>query len=187
MADAYDINLSVRRLVRMLLGMGENDVRPADQKAAAGSIGQQFATVKIINLDPVGVDTVVNRNDEALPLNVIEAVDGTRHVVASIQIFRGDAYTKAARLPALLRTSAAVEKMQQLGLGFIRAGSPRNLTTQVDTNFEERGQIDIEFYVVAREEISIPTYGEFPVSIDLAVEKPDGNFYPPQHFEVIEP
>jgi hypothetical protein len=188
MASVDNINDNIRLLLRALYGIADEDFfRPADQKAATGTIDQQFGTVRIMAMPSVGVDVLTQRDDEALPLNVKETVQGTRHIIASVQFFRGDAYTKAARLPALMRSSLAMDACRARGLGFIRCGSPRNLTQQVDTNFEERGQIDVEFYVIANEVISLPTYGEFPMSIDLAIEKPDGSLYPPQTFEVTAP
>lgn len=188
MANAQDINRNIRRLLRTVYGItDENFFRPADQKAATGTISQQFGTVRIMAMPSEGVDVLRQENEDLPSLNVLETIEGVRHITASVQFFRGDAYTKAARLPALMRSSAAMDTCRAQGLGFIRCGSPRNLTQEIDTNFEERGQIDIEFYVIAREEISLPTYGRFPMSIDMAIEKPDGTLYPPQTFEVIAP
>lgn len=187
MADIDQLNDKVRRLVRTLLGMPENSIRPSDQNAPTGTTAEQFGTVKIISIRREGFDQILQGDEAAPSLNVREVIEGVRDIVASVQFYRGDAFTKACRLPALLQSSASIELMRTLGLGFVGTSEPRNLTTLVDTNREERGQIDLEFYVVAREAISLPTYGEFPVSIDLAIEKPDSTFYPPQTFEVSEP
>lgn len=159
--------------------MPENSVRPANQNAPTGAIDEQFATVLIATFEPVGQDQLMRQNDSSPSTDVIETVIGPRRCMASIQFFRGDAYYKAMRLPALLSTSAAVEKMQQQGIGLIGTSPPRNLTALVDTLWEERGQIDIEFYVVAAESVSVPTYGSFPISIDTNP--------PIQTFEVFEP
>lgn len=188
MADAKIINRNIRRLLRAVYGIADDDFfRPADQKAPTGTIDQQFGTVRIMAMPSEGVDVARQFDEDDPSLNVRETIDGVRHITASVQFFRGDAYTKAARLPALMRSSLAMDECRAQGLGFIRCGAPRNLTQEVDTNFEERGQIDVEFYVIAHEEISIPTYGRFPISIDMAIEKPDGTLYPPQTFEVIAP
>lgn len=188
MANAQDINRNIRRLLRTVYGITDIDFfRPADQKAATGTITQQFGTVRIMAMPSEGIDAQVQTNEAEPSLNVTESVQGVRHITASVQFFRGDAYTKAARLPALMRSSLAMDTCRAQGLGFIRCGSPRNLTQEIDTNFEERGQIDIEFYVIASETVSLPTYGRFPISIDPATEKPDGSLYPPQTFEVTAP
>jgi hypothetical protein len=177
--DHKELNRRVRDLVRSLLEMPENSVRPANQNAPTGAIDEQFATVLLTVFNPTGQDEL-HRQDEAAPsTNIVETVIGPRRCVASVQFFRGDAYYKAMRLPALLSTSAAIEKMQKHSLGLIRTSQPRNLTALVDTLWEERGQIDLEFYVVAAESVSVPTFGRFPISIDTNQTL--------QTFEVFEP
>lgn len=191
MADAKDINRNVRRLLRAVCGQSapefENFWRPSDQQALTGDITVQFGAVRVTAMPAEGIDAQVLTEDQVTPLNVLELVRGVRHLSVSVQVYRGNAYTLIARLPALLRTSFAMDKMRELGLGLIRCGAPRNLTAQVDTNWEERGQIDIEFYLIAAESVSMPTYGTFPMSVDMAVAKPDGSLYPPQTFEVTIP
>jgi hypothetical protein len=61
--------------------------------------------------------------------------------------------------------SSSIDKLQAIGLGFIRASPAKNLTAVVDAGWEERGQIDLEFYLVAKEVQSIPTYGRFPIDV----------------------
>lgn len=191
MSDAKEINRNVRRLLRAVCGQSapefENFWRPANQQALTGDITVKFGTVLITGMPAEGIDAQTLVDDEDVPLNVLEQVRGVRHITASVQAFRDGAFTLIARLPALLRTSFAMDKSRELGLGLIRCGVPRDLTAQVDTNWEERGQIDIEFYLIAAESVSMPTYGTFPMSVDLAIAKPDGSLYPPQTFEVTEP
>ena len=40
-----------------------------------------------------------------------------------------------------------------------------DLTAVIDSAWEERAQIDLEFHLVAKEVQSIPTYGTFPISV----------------------
>ena len=61
--------------------------------------------------------------------------------------------------------SSSIDKLQAVGLGFVRASAAKNLTTVVDTYWEERGQVDLEFYLVAKETVSTPTYGRFPIAV----------------------
>ena len=98
-------------------------------------------------------------------MNVAETIIGQRRLVASIQFFREDAYTKACRLNALLSMSSSVDKLQAIGLGLVRASPARNLTAVIDSAWEERAQIDLEFHLVAKEVQILPTYGTFPVSV----------------------
>lgn len=171
MADVTldQLNEYIRKLIRVLYGMQENSVRKANQNAPTGGKDDQFATVLITTFDGLGWD-VRREQDEAAPsLNVKETVVGQRRFTASIQFFKGDAYSKAVRLEALLQSSKALELMQKNGLGLVRCAPAKNLTAVVDTHFEERGQVDVDFHVVIDHSVSLATYGE--ATFELYTEK----------------
>ncbi len=160
-----DINKLIRQFVRETLGMPANSVRPANKTAPTGKQTTQFATVLITVISPTGEDDRSMANEATPSLNVAETLTGTRRLIASVQFFRGDAYTKACRLHTLMSMSSTVDRLQGIGLGFIRASPAKNLTAVVDAAFEERGQIDLEFYLVAKEVQSLPTFGRFPITV----------------------
>lgn len=162
-----DINKAVRTLLRTLWAMPANSVRPADQVAPTGTVGDQFATVRIISEQATGGDemryaNVSNSN------NVTETVIGQRLFTASVNVYRGDAYTKVRRLAALLSTTTAIQLMQSQGIGLVRVSPARNLTTMIDSEFEQRGQIDLEFHVVESEANTLATYGTFNIELHTA-------------------
>jgi len=160
-----DINKLIRKFIRETLALPENSVRKANQTAPTGKQSEPFATVLITLIDATGEDDRRLNNEAAPSLNVAETIIGQRRLVASIQFFREDAYTKACRLNALLSMSSSVDKLQAIGLGLVRASPARNLTAVIDSAWEERAQIDLEFHLVAKEVQSLPTYGTFPVSV----------------------
>lgn len=160
-----DINKLIRKFIRETLALPENSVRKANQTAPTGKQSEPFATVLITLIDATGEDDRRLNNEAAPSMNVAETIIGQRRLVASIQFFREDAYTKACRLNALLSMSSSVDKLQAIGLGLVRASPARNLTAVIDSAWEERAQIDLEFHLVAKEVQSIPTYGTFPVSV----------------------
>lgn len=160
-----DINKLIRKFIRETLALPENSVRKANQTAPTGKQSEPFATVLITLIDATGEDDRRLNNEAAPSLNVAETIIGQRRLVASIQFFREDAYTKACRLNALLSMSSSVDKLQAMGLGLVRASPARNLTAVIDSAWEERAQIDLEFHLVAKEVQSLPTYGTFPVSV----------------------
>lgn len=89
-----DVNVAVRRLVAAVLGLGENDVRPANQTAPAGKQSSPFATVLIMDDDSVGtVDRAVETDGAG---GWLEAVYQPERFTASIQFF--GASPKAATL-----------------------------------------------------------------------------------------
>lgn len=160
-----DINKLIRKFIRETLALPENSVRKANQTAPTGKQSEPFATVLITLIDATGEDDRRLDNEAAPSMNVAETIIGQRRLVASIQFFRDDAYTKACRLNALLSMSSSVDKLQAMGLGLVRASPARNLTAVIDSAWEERAQIDLEFHLVAKEVQSLPTYGTFPVSV----------------------
>ena len=160
-----EINKTLRQFVRETLGMPENSVRKANQKAPTGKQTDQFATVLITMVDPVGQDDRLLFEEDAPSLNVTEVVIGQRRLIASIQFFRGDAFTKACRLQTLISLSSVVTKAQVAGLGSITASAAKNITAGGDADWEERAQIDLEFYLIAKEVQSIPTFGRFPINV----------------------
>lgn len=160
-----DINKLIRQFIRVTLNMPADTVRPANKTAPTGKQTDQFATVLITLIEPTGQDERKVSNEVSPSTNVAETITGQRHLIASVQFFRGDAYTKACRLEALMSMSSSIDRLQAIGLGFIRASPAKNLTAVVDAGWEERGQIDLEFYLVAKEVQSIPTYGRFPIDV----------------------
>lgn len=160
-----DISRILRGIVRELLGMPANSVRPANQSyATTGGQSEQFATVLITSISDEGWDDRVLINEPSPSLDVTEKMEGMRRMSVSVQFFRGDAYTKACRLRTLLGTANATEKLKKVGLGFIQASPAKNLTDVVDTFFEERGQVDLEFYLIAAEASVLRTYSHWKLS-----------------------
>lgn len=177
-----DLNRRVRVLVRTLLDMPTNSVRPADRNAPTGSIDQQFATVRIVMMQATGEDEYRYSNQPAN--EVEEAVVGMRLMMASINFYRGNAYSQAQHLIAMLSTTKAIQLMQQLGLGLVNTSQARNLTTFTSTLSEPRGQIDLEFHVISDVRTNLPTYGSFEIDVSTA----DANgTTTTQAFEVFEP
>jgi len=164
MSDVVDVSKKIRALIRTLLGMPENSVRPANQEAPVGPKTAQFATVNLVTFFPIAV-TNEYANEATPSTNVKETVDTEYRADVSVNFYRGDAIMKAQRLQTLLWSTGATEAMFKLGLGLLNVGTIRNLTALVDTYWEERAQLDIQFAILGREQISIPTYGEFPYTV----------------------
>jgi hypothetical protein len=158
------LNDNIRAIVKAALNLPDNFVRPANQNAPTGKVSEPFATVLITTVDKSGQDSVSQENDLD-GVSIDETIVGQRHIVASIQFFRAGAYSLASRLGALLQGSTASGMFQQYGLGFVKVGSALNITGVVDNVYEERGQIELEFYAISEEQLTIPTYGTFPVSL----------------------
>ena len=90
--------------------------------------------------------------------------------MASVQFFRGDAMVLANTLGALLQSSASVAAMIADGICISTIGPVRNLSALVDTFFENRAQMDIEFNYVNQEQVDMPTFATFGGQLDTETE-----------------
>lgn len=97
--------------------------------------------------------------------DIVELITGQRHFVASVQFFRGKAMLQAMRLGALLQSSNAREALIAAGIGLGKIGSPKEVSKVIDTFYETRSQMDIEFYLINQEEVAMQTFGKFSSAI----------------------
>lgn len=165
MADLDGINTLFRTLIRQTMGMPSNAVRPANQAAPVGLPSAPFATVLITDVNSSALAITKQVNQASPSLLIDESVIVHSIVSLSIQFFNGLAFTQAQRLGVLLQSSAVIERMNVLGIGLLKIGVARNLTGLIDTFWESRGQIDLEFSLLAREQMVLGTYGTFPLAV----------------------
>jgi hypothetical protein len=84
-----DVNYAVRKLVRTVMAMPENSVRPAKQHAPAGGQVDEMATVEIISDDLVGTPGISYETTGTVPSDVTtERVDQVHRCVASVNFYR---------------------------------------------------------------------------------------------------
>lgn len=158
-----EIERSVRRIVRTLMAWPEDSVRKANQNAPTGGKSEPFATVLVTLLPATqwGVNQLKNDGE----VNVKETVAGTYRLSCSVQFFRENAYRNAVRLRTLLQTSPAQALFKEARLGLVSYSAARNLSETVNTLWEERGQIDVDFYAILGEVAVLPTYNRFVIGV----------------------
>jgi hypothetical protein len=162
--DMDAVNKSLRTVIRTLLQMPEGSVRKANKDAPTGDLSLAFATVLTNELHSEGVDGN-SYEDNNVEGQLLENTFGTRRIVASVQFFRGAAYSSASRLEALFRTSNGNSLLRQNGLSFIRAGSVLDLSQVVDTYWEARAQVELQFYIPSVEQATVGTFSSIPITI----------------------
>lgn len=164
------IQNGVGDVIRTVLAMPDGSVRRANQDGSpAGNQGEDYATTQIITLSPDGREsrTVTNAANN----QVTEALEGYRTFMLSINFYRpasngvDTAFDRAVRLQTLIRSSLASTLLNAINVGVVSVGSPRDLTAVVDTFFEDRAQMDIEFSTITKETVTLDTFGTFPVTI----------------------
>lgn len=171
--DAYSNDVaasSIRKIIRTVLGMSENSVRPANQfnSPPTGLTTDTFATVLCVSTEVQGRDSlsyeVIEDSNQ-----ITEAIQGLRKLDCSVQFFKAGAVDRANRLTALLQKPSSVALMTSLGIGFIRATKVMSVPVVIDTRWEERSQLNIEFYTVSRETSAVDSYGKFNFALDDGV------------------
>ena len=177
----------VRRLVRTAYGMGANSVRPAKQEYPTGKEAEEFATVGIIKgpSGDFGSSSIVNTDDPTTgSTKVLESIEVGYRFTASIQFFRHASPTvdsagqapfgmgavdKAARLDAILASSAMLALMEAMGLGLEGSGDPVDVGALVDdSRWEDRGSVTFDFVVINREQFLIESYASAGVEVRIA-------------------
>jgi hypothetical protein len=179
MIDQDSINEKIRLLIKTVLELPDGYVRPANRNAPTNS--DPFATVYIVTSNDTGLPNVKDVNEPEPSNNVAETLENQVKITVSVQFFRGAALGLIKKLGLLLRSSMAVQQMNNLGLGLIKASNARDLTQMIDAGWEPRAQMDIEFHVINAETVSVPTFGRFPFEINTENETEQTNF------EVLEP
>jgi hypothetical protein len=168
--------------------MPENSVRRANQFNPPPSGGQedQYATVLIQEIGTYGWDEVTYTDPSdagsgesgsgsdgyggSETTDLTENITGQRRFMASVQFFRGNAIVLANTLGALLQSSASVAAMVADRICISKIGPVRNLSALVDTYFENRAQMDIEFNYVNQEQVDMPTFATFGGQLDTETE-----------------
>ena len=152
-----------RTALKELTGAPDNFFRVANQNAPVGE--SAYASVFFSTLQHTGQDT-----HEFVPIintdQITEIVIGQRILNVSVQYFGANAVYNASRLKTLLTIGKASTKLKTIGLGFIKSSQVRDLSVPVDTYFEPRGQIDLEFHLIAKETDVVETYGTFPIEME---------------------
>jgi len=178
------MGIAIRTLIQAAMGMPDNSVRPENQKAGKSNLTGEYATVRIIsqrNLaqpetfktqqeDGSYVEQVCIMKELMVSVNFLHVPEKD---AAGLPLYSTQAFDKASRLPVRLRLSQFTDMMQQMGIGFLRASPPRDLTGIVPGEYESRGQVDLYLCVQTVENGPIDIYERFG-GATITVEEPDG-------------
>lgn len=168
-----DLAQSIRQIVRVAMGMPANSVRPEAQLAGSGREMEHLATVKVIDESDRGWPSFEYSNvDGTKTSQVNENVDQIKQLMVSINFYRGgkadtagmplytvEGMNDASRLAQRLRMTATRDLALSLGLLFVDASKPRDLTSLSGPAWRSRGQVDLRFNVVNRETSQINSIG----------------------------
>lgn len=141
-----ELNKTLRAFIRVGLDLPENRVRPGNHAGKTAPQNELFATVLITDITPTGhLDHVHHDRGDTLS----EEVVGQHKVTASIQFYGPHAMITALRLKSYLETDTATTQLAEMGLGVVNTSALRNLSQVSDATWEERGQFDFSFHILA--------------------------------------
>ncbi len=159
------MNREIRRVIQHTTGLPAADIRPANQ--AAGAIGKTWATVLIISAQGLGIESVKrekNKNDERQ--QITETLTRQLELTVSVNVFGENAIQTLSRIRDRMLLSSTRQLMQEVGLGYIRMGTVRNLSAVIDMQWQERGQADLQLHAISTESEDLRTFGVFPIRIN---------------------
>jgi hypothetical protein len=177
----------VRKLVGTAYSMATNSVRPAGQAYPTGDEMSEFATVKIMagpSSDFGAWSTTWFNDPTTNSTKVVENVESVYRFTASIQFFRHAAPAKdaagrskfgmsavdrAARLDVILSSETMMQLQERMGLGIEDVSEPRDISALVDgATWEDRGNVDVTFVIVNREQFLLESFGSLTAEIRVA-------------------
>lgn len=165
MFDEQEFSRKLRELIRLLYAMPENSVRPAPNNAPTGK--EPYATVQIIFSDSQG--TAEERLANATGNDVTSTKSSHTNVVCSVQFFRDNAKSRAMSLETVMQSQFAIDFLRKNGIGFVGTSVFRDLSALVDTQWEQRAQVDLELSCIISDARTLPTYGTFPLETTVDV------------------
>jgi hypothetical protein len=188
-------------IVREAAGMAVNTVRPANQTLPIGDSGDEFATVFIYaqgnKATPEKVGDVSGAAVDAVEMDYY--LDTYQEFTASVQFYRARraptsadegafvdsvgimeqsqwGFNQANRLPSRFWLPSVRMLLQQNGIAFLgQKSAARDLTALNDSLFESRGQVDLDFGIVARETTKVQFLAA--LQAQLIVAEPGGDVH----------
>lgn len=148
MIDVDAINKSVRGYVSLVTSLNvDTNVLKADQDAPIPK-DQPYASVKVLLVGKEGHDEIDFEDQPGPDVDLVETREGERRVDVSINFFGTGALNNANKMLGAAYESANFEYLIANKLGFIDASDVRNLSEIDLSRYEERGQLDMFFYII---------------------------------------
>ena len=164
--NAEPTNATLRTIIRTVLEMGENTVRPAHQNAPICK-GEEYITVQITGEHAEGTDETSWEDIEG-GLVAIEHLSGVRLTSATIQYYNGDAYERLRVLSTRLQSYIASQMMSDAGFGYVTVSSVQDLTGLLpDEIWQSRAVMRFDFYVEVNDSVRVPLIVKLPLTTYL--------------------
>jgi len=143
MASAAEIKLSMKKWLNEELGLPFIFEEQADPRPSV----RPYGTIRILNQAHVGGNDVRGAIDD----HGVRTLKGVRSGAVSVNIF-GDGAIESMQLArdSMFKETSIMKMWDDYGLSITTAGDIQNLTGLLETDFEERAQMDVNI-LYARE------------------------------------
>lgn len=142
--------------------------RIADENStfSLGDYPEGLGTIKVLNVKNSGRPYFIHVYNETTD-KIEKTMQIAKHVTYSINVFGKDAVNKAEDLRNSVFFTSSNDIFFINKLGFIRTSDVRNLTNVISSEFEERGQFDVEFYLQIAYNKEIERIVSVPIKGDI--------------------
>jgi len=156
-----DTNAELRAIIKSLLAMGENSVRPSHQNAPIYK-GEEYATVLITGEAAEGTDEIAWQDIPGETQFANEHLSGTRRVSATIQYYNGNAYRQLRLLADRFQSAIGTQLLEDASMGFV-VSNVQDLTGLLsDEEWQTRAVMRFEFYIAVDDLIRTPLIVKAP-------------------------
>ena len=156
-------NAKLRTIIRTLMAMPENAVRPSNQNAPIFK-GEEYITVQIISEVGQGLDD--SSWEDVDQLHAIEHLDGLRITSANIQYYNGNAFDQLRLLTDRLQSALGTGYLSDAGFGYITVASLNDITGLFpDEEWQTRATMRFDFYTEHNDSVLTPLIVQFPLSL----------------------
>ncbi len=141
----------------------------APKEAYAADNRGRYAVLTIVGGHQVGQrDEAVYRNQEpADGTDLVESLKGHRTLDISIDLVEGDVDQDMSTLLASVSSTKRQMAFQTAGIGFVRAGEIRNFSEILDSEWEDRRQVDAFFNTFEAFESVVEAIEEVEITSDI--------------------
>ncbi len=136
-----------------------------------------YSTADLLTSINIGIDEKDYEDQaEEVGEDVIETISGVRQISISFNFFRDNAFSRASDLKISMRSNQALEYLNSNGLGYIRCSNIRTLTDVIDGFYEERAQMDMDFYISDSKTFIVNTIRTATIGATIEVSGRQDNF-----------
>lgn len=126
----------------------------------------QYGTMLLVSDQLIGLPETLTK-DETGTLDIENIIRQRRHATFSINFYRDDTKSVLNSFMASWFSMYGIEIQRERGIGFRGFSSVRNITAAVNSNFEDRAQVDLHISYIHQFNLTHDTIGAWNIDGDF--------------------